>query len=48
MQDLLGQHIADAGDGAARAAIDEAVEHLRVDADHQGQRRSAAGDVLAA
>ena len=46
MQHLARQHVADPGDRARGAAIDEAVKHLRVDADHQRQRRVLARDVL--
>ncbi len=46
MQHFPRQHVADAGDGAARPAIDVAVEHLRVDADHQRDFRRSPGDVL--
>ena len=34
-QHFAREHIADAGDRAAGAAIDEAVEHFGVDADHE-------------
>ena len=35
MKHFFWQHIADAGDRAARTTIDETVKDLRVDADHQ-------------
>ncbi len=46
MQHLARQHVADAGDRAGRAAVDEAVKDLRVDADHQRQGGILAGYVL--
>ncbi|MNE41385.1 hypothetical protein D3C80_1354530 [compost metagenome] len=46
VNDFLRQNIADAGDGAGCAAIDEAVENGRIDADHQGYFIITAGDVL--
>ena len=38
------QRVADPGDGADSAAADKAVEHLRVDADHEGEVGITRGD----
>jgi len=46
VEHLLRQGVADPGDRADSPAIHEAVEYLRVDADHQQQRGAAPGDVL--
>ena len=45
-QHLARQHVADAGDDAARAAVDDAVKHLGVDADHQRNVVGLPGDVF--
>ena len=45
-QHFVREHIADAGDGAAGAAIDEAVEHFGVDADHERDVVRTARDML--
>ena len=45
-QHLARKHIADTGDRAAGAAIDEPMEHLGVDADHERDVVRSAGDML--
>ena len=45
-QHLARQHVADAGDGAAGAAIDKAVEHLGVDPDHERDVVRTPGNML--
>ena len=45
-QHFARQHVADAGDDAAGAAIDDAMEHLGVDADHQRDLGRSPGDVF--
>ena len=45
-QHFARKHVADAGDRAAGAAIDEAVEHFSVDADHERDVVPAPGNVL--
>ena len=46
MQRFLGQRVADPGDRTDRAAIDIAMEHLRIDTDQKHDRGIAAGDVF--
>ena len=46
MQHLLGQHVADAGDGTGCPAVDKTVEHLGVHTHHEGERGIAPGDVF--
>src|SRR5690606_32946030 len=46
MQHFPGQDIADAGDGAGCAAIDEAMKHGGIDTDHHGNLVVLTGDVL--
>ena len=46
MQHLSRQTVTDASDSAARAAIDEAVEDLRIHTGHQHKGVICAGDVL--
>src|SRR6202020_787028 len=45
-QHFVREHIADTSDGAAGAAIDEAVEHFGVDADHERDVVRTPGDML--
>ena len=45
-QHRFGQRVADAGDRPDRAAADEAMKDLRIDADHERQCRISARDML--
>ncbi len=46
MQHFTRQGVADAGDGTGGVAVDEAMHHLGIDADHQGHVIVLGGDVF--